>query len=148
MSKMLLFASVSAVLAVGMILVGCSSQQPSQQESAPPGASQGEPAATGHEGPQHNANDHTGHEDAESGHAEHSGDAGHSEYADALAQLSAEDCALAEKQKTCPVSGEPLGSMGKPHKVTVEDREVLLCCSGCEAKIKENPKEYLAKLKP
>jgi len=49
-----------------------------------------------------------------------------------LAKLSPEDRALAEKQKTCPVSGEPLGSMGVPYKLTVQGRDVLLCCPGCE----------------
>ena len=31
-----------------------------------------------------------------------------------LAKLSADDKALAEAQKVCPVTGEPLGSMGVP----------------------------------
>jgi YHS domain-containing protein len=68
------------------------------------------------------------------------------EYAEALAELSDADRTLVEKQKVCPVSGEPLGAMGKPYKVTVKDRVVFLCCAGCEAKIKENPEKYLAKL--
>lgn len=76
-------------------------------------------------------------------HADHGG---HSEYAEAFAELSQPDRALAEKQKVCPVSGEPLGSMGRPYKVTVKGQEVFLCCQGCEDKIKENPEEYLAKL--
>jgi hypothetical protein len=67
--------------------------------------------------------------------------------AEALAQLPAEDRALAEKQKICPVSDEPLGSMGVPVKVTVEGRDVFLCCESCEGMLKENPEEYLAKLK-
>lgn len=66
----------------------------------------------------------------------------------ALASLSPEDRAVAEKQKTCPVSGEPLGSMGTPYKVTVQDREVFLCCDGCEEEIKAHPDQYLAKLPP
>ena len=68
------------------------------------------------------------------------------EYAAALAELSAADRVLAQKQKTCPVSGGPLGAMGKPYKVTVKGREVFLCCRGCEAEIKKNPEKYLAKL--
>jgi len=63
-----------------------------------------------------------------------------------LAELSAEDRALAEKQRTCPVSGELLGSMGKPYKVTVKGRTVFLCCEGCEAKIKKDPDKYLEKI--
>ena len=42
------------------------------------------------------------------------------EQAEALSQLSAADRALAAKQKTCPVTGELLGSMGAPYKVTVK----------------------------
>jgi hypothetical protein len=63
-----------------------------------------------------------------------------------LAELSEADRALAEKQKVCPVTGEPLGSMGAPVKITVKDRTVFLCCSGCEAAIKKDPDKYLAKL--
>jgi Cu(I)/Ag(I) efflux system membrane fusion protein len=59
-------------------------------------------------------------------------------YEEALAKLSPEDRALAEKQKVCPVSGKALGAMGTPYKVTVQGRDVLLCCSGCESKIKAN----------
>ena len=64
-----------------------------------------------------------------------------------LAELSPEDRAAAEKQKICPVSGEPLGSMGKPVKVTVKGQTVFLCCAGCEDAIKKDPDKYLAKLK-
>ena len=134
MSKMSLFASLSAFVAIGLTMAGCSKQPSSQEPLAPPEeASQAQPAAMGHEG----------HEHGGAGHADH---ASHGQYEDALAELSPEDRALAEKQKTCPVSGQPLGAMGKPYKVTVQGREVFLCCPGCEAKIKENPEEYLAKL--
>ena len=144
MSKVFLFASLTVLMAIGLMLTGCSNEQPSEQPSASPENPQSEPAATGHgeEG------GHAGHEHGEPGHTEHSGHAGHSEYEDALAQLSPADCALAEKQKTCPVSSRALGSMGKPYKVTVQGQSVLLCCPGCEAQIKENPAEYLAKLTP
>lgn len=65
---------------------------------------------------------------------------------EALAKLSPEDRALAEKQKVCPVSGEPLGAMGTPKKVEVKGQAVFICCEGCEEKLKANPDEYLAKL--
>lgn len=65
---------------------------------------------------------------------------------DALAKLSPEDRALAEKQKVCPVSGEPLGAMGTPKKIEVKGQAVFICCEGCEEKLKANPDEYLAKL--
>ncbi len=147
MSKVLLFASLSVFVVIGLILTGCANEQPSQQPSASPEAPQGQPAAAGHEGHGHEGSGHAGHEQGEPGHAEHSDHAGQSEYEDALSQLSADDRALAEKQKVCPVSGQPLGAMGKPYKVTVNDREVFLCCQGCEGKIKGDPDEYLAKLR-
>ena len=128
MSRVFLFASLSVLMAIGLIQTGCSNQQPAASPETP----ESQPAATGHEG----------HED----HAEHSGHAGHGEYEEELSQLSADDRALAEKQKVCPVTGQALGSMGKPYKVTVNAREVFLCCPGCEARIKENPEKYLAKL--
>lgn len=55
---------------------------------------------------------------------------------------------LAEKQRICPVTGERLGSMGKPYKVRVKGRDVLLCCQGCEAQFMRDPDKYLAKLNP
>ncbi len=64
-----------------------------------------------------------------------------------LAKLSAEDRAAAEKQRDCPVSGQPLGSMGAPIKVTVKDRDVWLCCEGCKDKLTGEPDKYLIKLK-
>jgi len=63
-----------------------------------------------------------------------------------LAKLSPEDQALARKQKKCPVTGEPLGSMGVPPKVQVKGRTVFLCCDGCEAALKKEPDKYLKKL--
>lgn len=51
--------------------------------------------------------------------------------------------AIAE-QKVCPVSGEPLGSMGDPIAVAVGDREVYVCCQGCVAAVQAEPAKYLA----
>ncbi len=64
-----------------------------------------------------------------------------------LKELSAEDRAAAEKQRICPVSGDLLGEMGKPYKITVQGRTVFLCCSGCEAQFRRNPEKYFAKMK-
>lgn len=50
------------------------------------------------------------------------------------------------KQKTCPVTDKPLGSMGKPVKVVVKGRTVFLCCAGCKSKLLANPDKYLKKL--
>lgn len=49
--------------------------------------------------------------------------------------------AIAE-QKVCPVSGQPLGGMGKPIPVTVGDQTVYVCCAGCIDAVKENPAKY------
>jgi len=126
MSRMFLFASLAVALAVGFMLVGCTDQQSDQAPSA---------ATTDHE-------DHEGHDHQNGEHA------AHGQYEEALAQLSPADRALAEQQEVCPVSGDPLGAMGTPYKVTVQGRDVLLCCEGCEAAIKEDPDKYLAKLPP
>lgn len=63
-----------------------------------------------------------------------------------FAKLPAADRALAEKQKVCPVTGAPLGSMGLPTKVTLKGRTVFLCCGGCEKKLNKDADKYLAKL--
>ena len=70
-----------------------------------------------------------------------------SETTAALAKLSETDRAAALKQDVCPVTGEKLGSMGAPPKVTVEGKEVFLCCEGCEEELRKEPAKYLAKLK-
>ncbi len=93
---------------------------------------------TGCGGPAAPVDPHEGHD-----HGEVDGDPAHAE---ALAALSPEDRALAEKQKVCPVMGSPLGSMGTPVKVTVEGRDVFLCCEGCRPAIEADPKKFLANL--
>jgi hypothetical protein len=64
----------------------------------------------------------------------------------ALAGLSPEDRQSVQRQRICPVSGEPLGSMGEPIKLEVEGREVWICCAGCENALREDPERYFAKL--
>ena len=51
-------------------------------------------------------------------------------------------------QKVCPISGEALGSMGTPIKVTAEGKTAYLCCNGCKADFEADPAAALAKLKP
>ncbi len=63
-----------------------------------------------------------------------------------LKKLPAADQPLATAQKVCPVSGEPLGEMGAPIKVTAEGRTFFLCCKSCEADVKADPKAVIAKL--
>lgn len=51
-------------------------------------------------------------------------------------QLSPSDQRMALQQKTCPVTGDLLGSMGKPIKVNVNGRSVFVCCQGCVAEVR------------
>lgn len=46
------------------------------------------------------------------------------------------------KQKVCPVSGHPLGSMGKALPVTIGDKTVYVCCAGCIDTVKSDPAKY------
>lgn len=62
-----------------------------------------------------------------------------------LAKLSAADRKLAEAQKTCPVKGTRLGSMGVPVKVVLDGKPVFLCCGGCEDEAKADPQKTLAR---
>ncbi len=62
-------------------------------------------------------------------------------------KLSEADAALAKEQGTCPVSGDVLGEMGTPYKVTVEGKTVFLCCSGCEEELRKHPEKYLPQIK-
>jgi hypothetical protein len=64
----------------------------------------------------------------------------------ASSELSAEDERLVKRQKVCPVTDQPLGSMGTPVRVAVEGRTVFLCCEGCAPALKKNPGKYLAKV--
>ena len=121
-----------------------------QSDSTPVVAEQ----ADDHEGGGEEGHSHTGdhadhvHQDADSNghdHADHDdGSANSAEIDGALALLSTTDRALADKQKVCPVSGDPLGAMGTPIKLTVQGNDVFICCKGCEEPLLEDPDKYLA----
>jgi hypothetical protein len=61
-------------------------------------------------------------------------------------KLPPSDKEIALAQVVCPVSGEHLGSMGKPEKVTAEGKTFLICCKGCTEDITKDPKAVVAKL--
>ena len=90
-----------------------------------------------------NSKKHEGHDHAS---ANSGGDA-MAKMEKGLANLSEADRASAMKQHVCPVSGEMLGTMGEPIKVTVKDQEVWICCNGCKDDLLANPDEFLAKIK-
>ena len=48
--------------------------------------------------------------------------------------------------KTCVVSGEKLGEMGKPYIFNYQGTEVRLCCDGFRAKFDKNPAKFLEKI--
>ena len=48
---------------------------------------------------------------------------------------------------TCVVSGEELGSMGKPVEIVYEGTTVKFCCKSCIPDFEKEPAKYLAKLK-
>lgn len=59
-------------------------------------------------------------------------------------QLQAADApAKPDQLKTCPVSGEKLGEMGKPLIFTYQGQEVKLCCSGCKKDFDKDPAKYI-----
>lgn len=64
-----------------------------------------------------------------------------------LQKLPIVDRSAAERQRDCPVSGKPLGSMGKPLKVVVKNQTVWICCESCKESLLETPDKYLKRLK-
>ena len=65
---------------------------------------------------------------------------------DPLAALSAEDRAVADAQQICPLSKQPLGSMGTPIKVEYEGKPVFLCCEHCKEGFEADPEKFIANL--
>lgn len=63
-----------------------------------------------------------------------------------LAKLSDADRTAAMAQRNCPVSDERLGSMPGVAKVTVEGRDVFICCEGCKGDLEADPAKFMAKL--
>ncbi|TWU15139.1 hypothetical protein [Allorhodopirellula heiligendammensis] len=47
------------------------------------------------------------------------------------------------RQKICPVTGKPLGSMGDPVAVDVNDQRVFVCCAGCVGALESEPAKYV-----
>ena len=167
MSRFLVLLSCVAMLAFAFGLSGCTVQEITApvEEDAGDG---GDHADHDHGDADHDHgdadHDDADHDDADHDHADHDdadhdhGDADHdhddhaghdhgdmdnSAVEEAIAELPEADQAAARAQKTCPVTNQLLGSMGTPYKLTVNDKEVFLCCQQCEAEIKANPEKYL-----
>jgi Cu(I)/Ag(I) efflux system membrane fusion protein len=60
-----------------------------------------------------------------------------------IAKLPEADQSLARSQRSCPITGAALGSMGVPVKITLRGQPVFLCCGGCVGKAKRSPEETL-----
>lgn len=89
----------------------------------------------------------TGHKHEEHKHAAKDASEADKEIEAALAQLPAEDRALATAQGYCVVmQNSRLGEMGPPLKITVKDQPVFLCCKGCKKKAEADPDKTLAKV--
>lgn len=71
-------------------------------------------------------------------------DADTTDVPEGLKGLDPADLALVRAQKTCPVSGEPLGSMGAPIRKEVDGKVVFLCCKSCTKKFDADPQKYAA----
>jgi len=63
-----------------------------------------------------------------------------------LAEEKKDDKVKAYTLKTCVVSGEKLGEMGKPYVFTNDNREIKLCCKDCLKDFDKDPKKYVKKL--
>ena len=50
--------------------------------------------------------------------------------------------------KTCVVSDDELGSMGKPVVFVHKGQEINLCCKACRKDFNKDPEKYLKKLEP
>ena len=64
-----------------------------------------------------------------------------------IAKLSDADQRLAKQQVLCPVTMEPLGSMGTPLKVSVGDELVFVCCAGCKNGLLKEPEKMLEQVR-
>ena len=48
--------------------------------------------------------------------------------------------------KTCVVSGDKLGEMGKPFVYEYKGREIKFCCKGCLKDFNKDPAKYIKKI--
>jgi hypothetical protein len=64
-----------------------------------------------------------------------------------IKKLPGDEAEKALTQRVCPVSGENLGSMGMPMKVTAAGQTFFLCCKGCNKDVTADPAAVVAKLK-
>jgi hypothetical protein len=61
-------------------------------------------------------------------------------------KLPPADRDLALAQGACPITDQPLGSMGVPVKLVLKGQAVFLCCAGCTEEAQANPDKTLEKV--
>lgn len=65
----------------------------------------------------------------------------------AKTEVASTDSAKPYPLDTCLVSGEKLGSMGKPPEIVHEGQQIKFCCKSCIPDFEKDPGKYLSKLK-
>lgn len=126
MPRLAFLFSCTTLVACALWMTGCA-----------PSENAADPAPNG----EHGDHDHSDHD-----HGDDQSDAAQAKIEKNLAQLSDEDRAAAEKQKTCPITNSLLGAMGKPIKLDIEGQTVFICCPGCKEPLLKEPGKYLANL--
>ena len=63
-----------------------------------------------------------------------------------IEKLPPEDQTLAKRQKFCPITGQPLGSMGVSVAITLGGQKIFVCCPGCVDEAKKNAEKTLKKV--
>ncbi len=64
-----------------------------------------------------------------------------------LVRLNPADQVLAAAQKLCPVTGGPLGGMGVPVKLMLDNQPVFLCCGSCTDDARKDVARTLERVK-
>ncbi len=89
------------------------------------------------------------------GHVEHDNHAGHESHGDAksastrassnvaVTTATSADSLAIQRQRTCPITGSPLGEHGAPLKLSRNGRTLFVCCQGCVSTVLQSPDAYL-----
>ena len=60
-----------------------------------------------------------------------------------IAKLTPADQLFVKQQVLCPITMEPLGSMGIPLKVSIGNDLVFVCCAACKKSVLKEPEKIL-----
>jgi hypothetical protein len=63
-----------------------------------------------------------------------------------IEKLPPEDQKPAKEQKICPITNQPLGSMGVPVAISLDGKKVFLCCAGCIEEAKKDAEKTLKRV--